>query len=132
MVIPQYRMIIRLLWYRWFYKLELLVVLSITVFIVPSSQFHFPRCIAGCCAVFIYVFLQILCWSSKWCILDLLWFSDKRDLVKGLACKIWIWELGSQGQMIWEKWTIQDIIEELFMLYKAWLEFGMTHVNWIT
>jgi hypothetical protein len=41
MVIPQFGMIIRLLRYRWFYKLELLVVYSITVFIVPCSHFHF-------------------------------------------------------------------------------------------
>jgi hypothetical protein len=43
MVRPQFGMIIRLFQYRWFYKLELLVVLvyTITVFIAPCSHFHF-------------------------------------------------------------------------------------------
>jgi hypothetical protein len=40
MVIPQFGTIIRLLRYRWFYKLELLVVYSITVFFVPCSHFQ--------------------------------------------------------------------------------------------
>jgi hypothetical protein len=41
MVIPQFGMIIRLLRYRWFYKLKLLVVLFSTVFVVPCSHFQF-------------------------------------------------------------------------------------------
>jgi hypothetical protein len=47
MVIPQFGMIIRLLRYCWFYKLELLVVLSIIVFIVPCSYFHFLNALLG-------------------------------------------------------------------------------------
>jgi hypothetical protein len=47
MVIPQFGMIIRLLRYHWFYKLESLVVFSITVFIVPCSHFHFLNALLG-------------------------------------------------------------------------------------
>jgi hypothetical protein len=47
MVIPQFGMIIRLLRYRWFYKLEVMVVYSITVFIFPCSHFHFLNALLG-------------------------------------------------------------------------------------
>jgi hypothetical protein len=39
------------------------------------------------------------CWFN---ILDLLRYCDKRDMVWGLACKIWFWGFGWQGQMIRE------------------------------
>jgi hypothetical protein len=59
MVIPQFGIIIRLLRYCWFYKQKLLVVLSITIFIVllgvvQSSYQYFSKffvglpCIASC------------------------------------------------------------------------------------
>jgi hypothetical protein len=47
MVIPQFGIIIRLLRYRRFYKLELLVVYSITIFIFSCSHFHFLYVLLG-------------------------------------------------------------------------------------
>jgi hypothetical protein len=50
----------------------------------------------------------------------------------GLACKIYIWDFRQQGQMIGKEWPIQDINDESLCLTKAWMEFGMTYVNWTT
>jgi hypothetical protein len=39
-------------------------------------------------------------------------------MAKGLDCKIRIWEFGWQGQMIWEEYTNQDMIEQFYALQK--------------
>jgi hypothetical protein len=65
-------------------------------------------------------------------ILGLLRLCDKRDMSKGLACKLEVWEFGWQGQMIWENWTNQDMSDDSLCFTKAWIELGKAHVNWIT
>jgi hypothetical protein len=58
MVIAQFGMIMRLLRYRWFYKQELLVVLSITVFIIPCSHVHFLNVSLVLCSLHIFISLS--------------------------------------------------------------------------
>jgi hypothetical protein len=55
MVIPQFGMIIRLLRYHWFYKLELLVVYYMTVFVVQCSHFHFLNVLLVLCSLHISI-----------------------------------------------------------------------------
>jgi hypothetical protein len=72
MVISQFGMIIRLLRYRMFYKLELLVVLSNTIFIVTCSHFHFLNVLLGVVqSSYLYFskfFVGLQCSSSCWVI----------------------------------------------------------------
>jgi hypothetical protein len=92
MGIPQFGMIIRLSQHHLFYKLELLVVLSITIFMDSCSHFHFLNVLWGVVqSSYLYfsnsssafnVVLHVGSWriyevsASHFCLIDLLSFLD--------------------------------------------------------
>jgi hypothetical protein len=114
MVIPQFGMIIRLLRYRWFHKLKLLVVLSNTVFIVPCSYFHFLIVLLGVVQssyqYFSIFFVGLQCSSSCW--VDE--YPMSRSLILLAHCDLLVLSWRFQGWVILKpkRKTLKDEVGE--------------------